>query len=125
MLGSMQHFFLIERDAAACSHLSKTKRPICYRPVKRMRCLINISSAAFLSEMCPLTLLLTLTNVSSRCSSVPRFHLRNQVGMERCGRGLEFDFFLIAGIKQTKQICHGQRYFWGIRGEKLPKMIYF
>lgn len=31
-----------------------------------MRCLINISSAAFLSEMCPLTLLLllTLTNVA-------------------------------------------------------------
>lgn len=34
------------------------RRPIYYSPVKRMRCPLNISSA-FLSEMCPLTLLLT------------------------------------------------------------------
>lgn len=45
-----------------------------------MRCLINISSAAFLSEMCPLTLLLTHWQMwariqDHRCSSVPVFHL--------------------------------------------------
>lgn len=66
-LCSMQHF-LIARGAASTFPRPKT---ICYRPVKRMRCLINISSAAFLSEMCPLTLLLTLTNVSSEMQFSP------------------------------------------------------
>ena len=39
-----------------------------------MRCLINISSTAFLSELCPLTLLLTLRDVGAQMqlsASVP------------------------------------------------------
>lgn len=65
---------------------SRDWSPTCYMPVKRMRCFIHISWAAFLPEMCPLTRLLVLRSASSGLEfQLPELHL-SAWGGSQCRR---------------------------------------